>query len=142
MIIVTVYPRSSISQLPNYLQTELGKKVQKKRIFELSVAVAYMSQMVTSFYCNLDLAYFNWVNQTNLKMLSAETYFVFFLLTFLLLAGIRRFSEDIREMLGRDVGLYWKFCWMFMAPIFILVWHKEPNNYSNRLMYLIYLLLL
>ncbi|XP_022668208.1 sodium-dependent dopamine transporter-like [Varroa destructor] len=35
--------------------------------------------------------------------------------------GIRRFSEDIREMLGRDVGLYWKFCWMFMAPIFILI---------------------
>lgn len=30
VIIVTVYLRSSISQLPNYLQTELGKKVQKR----------------------------------------------------------------------------------------------------------------
>ncbi|XP_003737551.2 sodium-dependent dopamine transporter [Galendromus occidentalis] len=35
--------------------------------------------------------------------------------------GIRRFSEDIREMLGKEVGVYWKFCWMFVAPIFILV---------------------
>ncbi|KAH7958483.1 hypothetical protein HPB49_001988 [Dermacentor silvarum] len=35
--------------------------------------------------------------------------------------GIRRFSEDIQEMLGFPVGLWWKFCWAFVAPFFILV---------------------
>ncbi|GIZ04358.1 sodium-dependent dopamine transporter [Caerostris extrusa] len=35
--------------------------------------------------------------------------------------GIGRFSADIREMLGFDVGKWWKFCWFFMAPLFIMM---------------------
>ncbi|KAK8758896.1 hypothetical protein V5799_003472 [Amblyomma americanum] len=35
--------------------------------------------------------------------------------------GIRRFSEDIQEMLGFPVGAWWKFCWAVVAPFFILV---------------------
>ncbi|XP_067145487.1 sodium-dependent dopamine transporter [Centruroides vittatus] len=34
--------------------------------------------------------------------------------------GIKRFSQDIYEMLGFEVGRWWKFCWMFVAPFFIL----------------------
>ncbi|CAN7987501.1 unnamed protein product, partial [Ixodes pacificus] len=36
-------------------------------------------------------------------------------------AGIRRFSEDIQEMLGFPVGCWWKFCWAVVAPFFILI---------------------
>ncbi|XP_055937193.1 sodium-dependent dopamine transporter-like [Argiope bruennichi] len=35
--------------------------------------------------------------------------------------GIGRFSADIKEMLGFDVGRWWKFCWFFMAPLFIMM---------------------
>ncbi|GFY57786.1 sodium-dependent dopamine transporter [Trichonephila inaurata madagascariensis] len=35
--------------------------------------------------------------------------------------GIGRFSADIRQMLGFEVGSWWKFCWFFMAPLFIMM---------------------
>jgi hypothetical protein len=35
--------------------------------------------------------------------------------------GIDRFSSDINEMIGVYPGLYWRVCWKFVAPIFILV---------------------
>ncbi|KAH8039997.1 hypothetical protein HPB51_009253 [Rhipicephalus microplus] len=35
-------------------------------------------------------------------------------------SGIRRFSDDIKEMLGFPVGSWWKFCWAVVAPFFIL----------------------
>jgi len=35
--------------------------------------------------------------------------------------GIDRFSEDIQQMIGSYPGLYWRVCWKFVAPIFILV---------------------
>ncbi|GFU47435.1 sodium-dependent dopamine transporter [Trichonephila clavipes] len=35
--------------------------------------------------------------------------------------GIGRFSADIRQMLGFEVGRWWKFCWFFMAPLFIMM---------------------
>ncbi|UYV74515.1 DAT [Cordylochernes scorpioides] len=35
--------------------------------------------------------------------------------------GIRRFSSNVQEMLGFEVGLWWKFCWAAIAPCFILL---------------------
>ncbi|RWS23773.1 Sodium-dependent dopamine transporter-like protein [Leptotrombidium deliense] len=34
--------------------------------------------------------------------------------------GIKRFSNDIKEMLGFEVGIWWKFCWTCVAPLFIM----------------------
>ncbi|XP_013384066.1 sodium-dependent dopamine transporter isoform X2 [Lingula anatina] len=34
--------------------------------------------------------------------------------------GVDRFCEDIQEMLGFKPGIFWRVCWMFVAPIFIL----------------------
>ncbi|KAK0414457.1 hypothetical protein QR680_011438 [Steinernema hermaphroditum] len=34
--------------------------------------------------------------------------------------GIDQFSNDIREMLGFTPGWYWRVCWTFVAPIFLL----------------------
>lgn len=34
--------------------------------------------------------------------------------------GVERFSNDIRTMLGHPAGIYWKICWKFVAPLFIL----------------------
>lgn len=36
-------------------------------------------------------------------------------------SGVDRFSEDIERMLGFKPGLYWRLCWKFVSPIFLLV---------------------
>ncbi|CAL8110031.1 unnamed protein product [Orchesella dallaii] len=33
--------------------------------------------------------------------------------------GVDRFSRDIKFMLGRETGIFWKVCWKFIMPIFL-----------------------
>ncbi|CAB3379347.1 Hypothetical predicted protein [Cloeon dipterum] len=34
--------------------------------------------------------------------------------------GCDRFCDDIKEMIGFSPGLYWRICWMFLAPAFLM----------------------
>ncbi|KAI1894087.1 hypothetical protein AGOR_G00112220 [Albula goreensis] len=34
--------------------------------------------------------------------------------------GVDRFSDDIQEMIGQRPGLYWRICWKFVSPCFLL----------------------
>nr|CAH8849383.1 unnamed protein product [Trichobilharzia regenti] len=34
--------------------------------------------------------------------------------------GVDRFRQNIKQMLGFEPGLFWKICWKFIAPVFIL----------------------
>lgn len=34
--------------------------------------------------------------------------------------GTTRFCDDIRDMIGVSPGIYWRVCWKFMAPIFLM----------------------
>lgn len=34
--------------------------------------------------------------------------------------GTNRFCEDIQDMVGFYPGIYWRVCWKFVAPIFLL----------------------
>lgn len=34
--------------------------------------------------------------------------------------GVRQFSEDIKQMTGRRPSLYWRVCWKFVSPCFLL----------------------
>ncbi|GAB1609490.1 sodium-dependent serotonin transporter-like [Argonauta hians] len=34
--------------------------------------------------------------------------------------GVKRFSNDVEEMLGYQPSLYWKFCWTFLCPFLML----------------------
>ncbi|XP_048828356.1 sodium-dependent noradrenaline transporter-like isoform X2 [Brienomyrus brachyistius] len=34
--------------------------------------------------------------------------------------GVDRFSEDIEHMMGFKPGLYWRLCWKFLSPAFLL----------------------
>ncbi|XP_017476557.1 PREDICTED: sodium-dependent dopamine transporter-like [Rhagoletis zephyria] len=51
--------------------------------------------------------------------------------------GVRRFSQDIKLMVGFEVNQWWKFCWTFMAPFFIMfiivfgLVNYEPLEYNN-----------
>lgn len=51
--------------------------------------------------------------------------------------GTNRFCEDIRDMIGFTPGIYWRVCWRFAAPIFLLfiiiygLLTSEPLSYEN-----------
>ncbi|XP_061101088.1 sodium-dependent noradrenaline transporter-like [Conger conger] len=34
--------------------------------------------------------------------------------------GVDRFSDDIEHMMGFKPGLYWRLCWKFVSPVFLL----------------------
>uniref|UniRef100_A0A8D0GBE5 Transporter n=1 Tax=Sphenodon punctatus TaxID=8508 RepID=A0A8D0GBE5_SPHPU len=34
--------------------------------------------------------------------------------------GVDRFSDDIKQMMGFKPGLYWRLCWKFVSPAFLL----------------------
>nr|CAD7587709.1 unnamed protein product [Timema genevievae] len=35
--------------------------------------------------------------------------------------GVDRFSHDIEKMIGHRPGLYWRVCWSYISPVFLLV---------------------
>lgn len=35
--------------------------------------------------------------------------------------GVRQFSDDIKQMTGQRPSLYWRLCWKFVSPCFLLV---------------------
>uniref|UniRef100_T1GHD0 Transporter n=1 Tax=Megaselia scalaris TaxID=36166 RepID=T1GHD0_MEGSC len=53
--------------------------------------------------------------------------------------GTERFCEDIRDMIGFSPGAYWRICWKFVAPIFLLsiivygLIFYEPLSYEDYL---------
>jgi hypothetical protein len=40
---------------------------------------------------------------------------------FITYLGLERFSEDVQAMLGTKPGMYWRICWKFVSPSFIIV---------------------
>uniref|UniRef100_A0AAY4F0D6 Transporter n=1 Tax=Denticeps clupeoides TaxID=299321 RepID=A0AAY4F0D6_9TELE len=51
--------------------------------------------------------------------------------------GVDRFSEDIERMMGFKPGLYWRLCWKFVSPAFLLfvviasIVKSPPLNYDD-----------
>uniref|UniRef100_A0A7N5KKG8 Transporter n=1 Tax=Ailuropoda melanoleuca TaxID=9646 RepID=A0A7N5KKG8_AILME len=51
--------------------------------------------------------------------------------------GVDRFSNDIQQMMGFKPGLYWRLCWKFVSPAFLLfvvvvsVIDFKPLNYDD-----------
>ncbi|KAG7229375.1 hypothetical protein INR49_012766 [Caranx melampygus] len=51
--------------------------------------------------------------------------------------GVDRFSDDIEEMIGQRPGMYWRLCWKFVSPCFLLVMVVvsfatfNPPNYGS-----------
>lgn len=41
-------------------------------------------------------------------------------------SGVRQFSDDIKQMTGQRPSLYWRVCWKFVSPCFLLVWALRP----------------
>ncbi|XP_057657398.1 sodium-dependent noradrenaline transporter-like [Diorhabda carinulata] len=51
--------------------------------------------------------------------------------------GLDKFSQDVEAMLGKKPGLYWRICWKFVSPSFIIcvvmfgLFHHEPLQYND-----------
>lgn len=51
--------------------------------------------------------------------------------------GTNRFCEDIKDMIGFAPGFYWRVCWRFLAPLFLMfiivygLMGYEPLTYEN-----------
>lgn len=35
--------------------------------------------------------------------------------------GLEKFCDDVENMIGHRPGLYWRICWKFISPLFIIV---------------------
>jgi solute carrier family 6 serotonin transporter-like protein 4 len=35
--------------------------------------------------------------------------------------GVDRFSRDIEQMIGHRPGIFWRVCWSYISPVFLLV---------------------
>lgn len=35
--------------------------------------------------------------------------------------GVDRFSSDVQSMLGKRPGIFWRVCWLYISPVFLLV---------------------
>lgn len=46
--------------------------------------------------------------------------------------GVDRFSDDIKEMIGHRPGRYWRLCWKFVSPCFLLVSPTEAKHKNIR----------
>lgn len=58
----------------------------------------------------------------NVLKTSESVFFLFFFNPCGQSSGVDRFSEDIQRMLGFKPGIYWRLCWKFVSPAFLLVW--------------------
>ncbi|XP_014368460.2 sodium-dependent noradrenaline transporter-like [Papilio machaon] len=51
--------------------------------------------------------------------------------------GLERFSDDVEEMLGFRPGIYWRVCWKFISPTFIIgvvvfgLLYQQPLQYQT-----------
>ncbi|XP_034256150.1 sodium-dependent noradrenaline transporter-like [Thrips palmi] len=51
--------------------------------------------------------------------------------------GLERFSQDVHAMLGFTPGLYWRICWKFISPLFIIgvvmfgLLYHQPLQYNE-----------
>lgn len=49
--------------------------------------------------------------------------------------GVWQFSDDIKQMTGQRPSLYWRLCWKFVSPCFLLVrvlWPGGPRPAPGR----------
>lgn len=51
--------------------------------------------------------------------------------------GVDRFSNDVQEMLGQKPGAFWRICWKFITPMFLIaiivfaVLFPQPLKYND-----------
>lgn len=51
--------------------------------------------------------------------------------------GVENFSNDIKQMLGHRPGLFWRICWGYISPVFLLV-SSFFFIYLNNKIFMIY----
>lgn len=45
--------------------------------------------------------------------------------------GVDRFSHDVEKMIGHRPGIFWRVCWNYISPVFLLVSHSYGESPSG-----------
>jgi solute carrier family 6 serotonin transporter-like protein 4 len=50
------------------------------------------------------------------------------------LYGTDNFARDIEKMIGHKPGIFWRICWKYISPVFLLV--RTQSKVNRRLLFL------
>uniref|UniRef100_A0A1I8J3Z8 Transporter n=1 Tax=Macrostomum lignano TaxID=282301 RepID=A0A1I8J3Z8_9PLAT len=110
---------SVLTGFGDYLEKRLGKYRFFRQAF--SAVVVYAAFLVSILLCTPGGMYL-W-NLFNNFSAGLSIIFVAFTQAFVVswIYGLDQFCQDVKTNLGFAPGIYWRLCWKFIAPVFILV---------------------
>ena len=127
----------SVVALQSVVVTVICDQFRSLRFWKVAAATSFIGFL-------LGLVYTTPGGQWMLNLVDyyGGTLLIFFLSIFELsglfwVYGVDNFCLDIEFMTGRKVSFYWRFCWGFFTPVFMLVvfvysmWQMKPLQYSG-----------
>ncbi|XP_071524094.1 sodium-dependent dopamine transporter-like [Panulirus ornatus] len=108
-----------ITGMLDELRQTFGRKTIRREVFTAFVVASSFLVSITNF-CQGGMYVFHWLDNyaAGISLLCSALFEAIAVSWFY---GLRRFSADIQHMLGFRPRLYWRVCWKFVAPLFILI---------------------
>ncbi|XP_050717625.1 sodium-dependent dopamine transporter-like isoform X2 [Eriocheir sinensis] len=108
-----------ITGLMDELQRTFGRRVIRREVFTALVVGSSFLVSITNF-CQGGIYVFHWLDtySAGISLLCSALFEAVAVSWFY---GLRRFCADIQHMLGFRPRLYWRVCWKFVSPLFILI---------------------
>lgn len=108
-----------ITGLLDELRKTFGRRVIRREVFTALVVGSSFLVSITNF-CQGGIYVFHWLDtySAGISLLCSA---LFEAVAVSWMYGLRRFCADIQHMLGFRPRLYWRVCWKFVSPLFILI---------------------
>ncbi|XP_042874981.1 sodium-dependent dopamine transporter-like [Penaeus japonicus] len=108
-----------ITGMMDELRLTFGWKTIRREFFTALVVTSSFLVSIANF-CQGGMYVFHWLD-TYAAGISLLCSALFEAVAVSWFYGLRRFSADIQHMLGFRPMLYWRVCWKFVSPLFILI---------------------
>ncbi|XP_069956817.1 sodium-dependent dopamine transporter-like [Cherax quadricarinatus] len=108
-----------ITGMLDELRRTFGRKTIRRELFTAIVVTSSFLVSITNF-CQGGMYVFHWLD-TYAAGISLLCSALFEAVAISWFYGLRRFCADIQHMLGFRPRLYWRVCWKFVSPLFILI---------------------